>query len=188
MCLNLCFFQDFDVPLPTILDGSGGVQTEPTTYTFQGKYAISSFKMPSCSHVTFAGEDWPLILYRLTGGTPSINIDLVSANTTINSTKVTRSLSEEHSSDIRARLVTIRKDAETGKKETFSPSIPKRTVEKRGLLDLILSYLFPKPKPGTFEKFPIVGEIAQYDWVSRNSNGAYESNGYSTIAVSKFLA
>ncbi|KAG8936970.1 hypothetical protein FRC02_009107 [Tulasnella sp. 418] len=146
----------FDVPLPVVLDGSGSPQSEPTNYTFQG-------------------DDWPLLLYRLTAGTPSIHIDLVKSDYSLNKTQK-RSLDGDSHLEV--------EDPEVG---TFYAR-DDHSHSRRALGDFIgwiWDWLFPENRTGTFAKVPIVGELAEFLFASRNSNGAYEANGYSTIALNK---
>lgn len=51
----------FGMNTPVIMDGSRNIQKGPKTYTFQG-------------------NDFPTAIYRRTGGTPLLSLDLVSAN------------------------------------------------------------------------------------------------------------
>ncbi|KAF9467399.1 pyrolysin [Collybia nuda] len=51
----------FGVQLPAVLDSTGNVQTSPVNYTF-------------------AGNDFPTLLFRLVFGTPALRVDLVDVN------------------------------------------------------------------------------------------------------------
>ncbi|PPR04383.1 hypothetical protein CVT26_004221 [Gymnopilus dilepis] len=66
----------FGVPLPTLLDSQGDVQSGPVNYTFAG------------------GEDVPTLLWRLAFGTPAFRIDLVSPNINFKPTITSRGLFE----------------------------------------------------------------------------------------------
>ena len=48
------------MPLPQVLNAAGTPQNSSTVYTFDG-------------------QDWPLVVYRLTAGTAALHIDLVQA-------------------------------------------------------------------------------------------------------------
>ncbi|KAG8979753.1 hypothetical protein FRB90_007976 [Tulasnella sp. 427] len=105
------------------------------------------------ANYTLQGEDFPTILYRLTAGTPALHVDLVSANYTLNSTKTARSEKESQ-------------------------------VVRRDLLGWFWDWLFgASDKTSTFAKVPIVGQVAEAEFVSRNSNGDAKNNGYNTIAL-----
>ncbi|KAG9048751.1 hypothetical protein FS837_012114 [Tulasnella sp. UAMH 9824] len=102
---------------------------------------------------TLQGNDYPALLYRLNAGSPAIHLDLVPANYTLSSTKKTRS----------------EKDSQ---------------VSRRGPLGWFLDWLFgPLDKSSSFAKVPIVGQISEAEFVSRNSNGDAANGGYNVIAL-----
>lgn len=103
---------------------------------------------------TGLGEDYPTIIYRLTAGTAALHVDLVKADYSLNSTKTTRSEKESQ-------------------------------ISRRGVLGWFWDWLFgPLDKSGSFAKVPIVGQVAEAEFASRNSNGDAQNNGYNVIAVS----
>ena len=57
----------FDFPTPVILNATGEVQVSSTNYTF-------------------ASDDFPTFLWRQSAGSPSVTLDLVAADTSINAT------------------------------------------------------------------------------------------------------
>lgn len=109
----------------------------------------------SGTEVVGSGNDYPALLYRLNAGSPAIHLDLVPANYTLKSTKKTRS----------------EKDSQ---------------VSRRGPLGWFLDWLFgPLDRSSSFAKVPIVGQISEAEFVSRNSNGDAANGGYNVIAVSR---
>ncbi|KAG8979396.1 hypothetical protein FRC05_008381 [Tulasnella sp. 425] len=105
------------------------------------------------ANYTLQGQDFPALLYRLTAGTPALHVDLVKANYSLNSTKTTHSEKESQ-------------------------------ISRRGGLGWFWDWLFgPLDKSGSFAKVPTVGQIAEAEFVSRNSNGDAANNGYSVIAL-----
>ncbi|KAG8953405.1 hypothetical protein FRC04_002247 [Tulasnella sp. 424] len=112
---------------------------------------------------TFQGNDYPTLFFRLLAGSPVVHVDLVGANTTLSTRDLTQSLGS-----LSTRSIEFSKDD---------------TLSKRGLGGF-WDWLFPHHSgSGTFGKVPIAGQIAELDYVGRNSDGDAQNNGYNAIEI-----
>ncbi|QRV79003.1 pyrolysin [Ceratobasidium sp. AG-Ba] len=137
----------FGEKLPLVTDKAGNPITGPTTYSM-------------------AGNDTPLLVYRLVMGTPLFQMDLVDSkqNVTTNQRRSIESL---------------------GQLDARSLSLPHSTINKRSIWDWLFPWL--NQGPGTFGKVKIVGTVYREDYISRNSAGATaDTNGYSAAPVTTF--
>jgi hypothetical protein len=55
---------------------------------------------------------------------------------------------------------------------------------RRDILGWFWDWLFGNDSTSTFGKVPTTGQIAEAEYLSRNSNGDAASNGYNTVTVS----
>ncbi|QRV93660.1 pyrolysin [Ceratobasidium sp. AG-Ba] len=137
----------FGEKLPLVTDKAGNPITSPTTYSM-------------------AGNDTPLVIYRLVAGTPLLQVDLLDSkqNVTTNQRRSIESL---------------------GRLDARTLSLPHSTINKRSIWDWLFPWL--NQGPGTFGKVKIVGTVYREDYISRNSAGATaDVNGYSATPVAAF--
>lgn len=128
---------------------------------------LNSFIPASCflRLMNRPGNDYPTFFFRLLAGSPVVHVDLVGANTTLPTRNLPQSLGSLSTRSI-----------ETSKDDTLS---------KRGLGGF-WDWLFPHHSgSGTFGKVPIAGQIAEWDYVGRNSDGDAQNNGYNAVEVSR---
>jgi hypothetical protein len=152
-------------PLPTLLDRDGDPQRGLVNYSF-------------------AGNDYPVLLYRLSFGTPRITIDLVNENIKYTPTiplppprppgappPVEGTWGSKRSA---AEMRSL--DVASGSKRAPGPSIG------FGGPNLFSSWIPHREPSGTYQKVPILGPLGEFNNLPRNSESV-SNGGWTTVPV-----